>query len=136
LKPSLLEKDEGEGEMKPILLLLMSAVSASMGQVLFRKGVLVTGEVNFKTSILSELSKLVFNPVVFSGLILYFVGTVLWLIALSKTTLNFAYPFTALTFVLVMVSSKVIFLENIPTLRYFGVILIILGLLLSSAAKG
>lgn len=122
--------------MKPILLLLMSAVSASMGQVLFRKGVLVTGEVNFKTSILSELSKLVFNPVVFSGLILYFVGTVLWLIALSKTTLNFAYPFTALTFVLVMVSSKVIFLENIPTLRYFGVILIILGLLLSSAAKG
>jgi multidrug transporter EmrE-like cation transporter len=136
LKPSLLEKDEGEREMKPILLLLMSAVSASMGQVLFRKGVLVTGEVNFKTSILSELSKLVFNPVVFSGLILYFVGTVLWLIALSKTTLNFAYPFTALTFVLVMVSSKVIFLENIPTLRYFGVILIILGLLLSSAAKG
>jgi len=136
LKPSLLAKDEGEREMKPILLLLMSAVSASMGQVLFRKGVLVTGEVNFKTSILSELSKLVFNPVVFSGLILYFVGTVLWLIALSKTTLNFAYPFTALTFVLVMVSSKVIFLENIPTLRYFGVILIILGLLLSSAAKG
>jgi drug/metabolite transporter (DMT)-like permease len=122
--------------MKPILLLFMSAVSASMGQVLFRKGVLVTGEVNFRVSILSELIKLVFNPVVFSGLILYFVGTVLWLIALSKTTLNFAYPFTALTFVLVMVSSKVIFLENIPTLRYFGVILIILGLLLSSVAKG
>ena len=122
--------------MKPILLLLISAVSASMGQVLFKKGVLVSGEVTFKTSILSELIKLVFNPVVFSGLILYIVSTVLWLIALSKTTLNFAYPFTALTFVLVMVSSRVIFLENIPTLRYFGIILIILGLLLSSAAKG
>jgi drug/metabolite transporter (DMT)-like permease len=122
--------------MRSILLLLISAVSASVGQVLFKKGVLVTGEVNFKTSILSELIKLVFNPVVFAGLTLYFIGTVLWLIALSKTTLNFAYPFTALTFVLVMVSSRVIFLENIPTLRYFGIILIIVGLLVSSAAKG
>jgi multidrug transporter EmrE-like cation transporter len=123
-------------EMKPVLLLLISAVSASMGQVLFKKGVLVTGEVNFKTSIVGELIKLVFSPAIFSGLTLYFISTVLWLIALSKTTLNFAYPFTALTFVLVMVSSRVIFLENIPTLRYFGIILIIVGLLLSSAAKG
>ena len=87
--------------MKPIWLFLMSVVSASMGQVLFKKGVLMTGEVTIKTSILGELIKLVFNPVVFSGLALYIVSTVLWLIALSKTTLNFAYPFTALTFVLV-----------------------------------
>jgi drug/metabolite transporter (DMT)-like permease len=79
---------------------------------------------------------LVFNPVVFWGLVLYVVSTILWLAALSKTTLSFAYPFTALTFILVMLSSRVIFLESIPTLRYFGIVLIVLGILLSSIAKG
>ncbi len=118
--------------MKPMGLLLIAAVSASLGQVLFKKGVLMTGEVTLKTSVLGELIKLVFNPVVLSGLALYIVSTVLWLIALSKTTLNFAYPFTALTFVLVMLSARLVFFENIPPLRYIGVALICLGFFLSS----
>jgi len=121
--------------MKPILLLLMSTVSASIGQIFFKKGVLTLGEISFKSSISGELVKLIFHPIVFLGLIFYIISTVLWLIALSKTTLNFAYPFTILTFALVMLSSKFIFLENISTLRYFGIVLIILGILLSSVAK-
>jgi multidrug transporter EmrE-like cation transporter len=122
--------------MKPILLLLFSVFSASTGQVLFKKGVLMTGEVTLKNSVVGELLKLVFQPAVFSGLILYGVSTILWLLALSKTTLNFAYPFTALTFALVMLSSKVIFLEHIPTLRYFGIALICMGIFLSALADG
>lgn len=122
--------------MRPILLLLLSVASASTGQVLFKKGVLITGEVTLKSSVIGELLKLLFQPVVFSGLILYVISTVLWLIALSKTTLNFAYPFTALTFALVMLSSRFIFMESIPLLRYFGIGLIVLGVLLSSVAKG
>lgn len=122
--------------MRPVVLLLISIVSASAGQVLFKKGVLTTGEVTLKSSFFGELIKLVFNPFVFVGLVLYIGSTILWLIALSKTTLNFAYPFTALTFVLVMLSSRAIFLEDIPTLRYFGVLLIILGVVFSSLAKG
>jgi drug/metabolite transporter (DMT)-like permease len=122
--------------MRPVFLLLLSVASATMGQIFFKKGVLDIGEVTFKSSIMGELTKLILNPFVFSGLILYVVSAVLWLIALSKTTLNFAYPFTILTFALVMLSSRVIFLENIPTSRYFGIALICLGILLSSLAKG
>ena len=122
--------------MKPIVLLLLSVASASTGQVMFKKGLLMTGEVTLKSSVMGELLKMIFQPLVFSGLILYVISTILWLLALSKTTLSFAYPFTALTFILVMLSSRVIFLESIPTLRYFGIALIVLGILLSSVAKG
>ncbi len=122
--------------MKPIVLLLLSVASASLGQVLFKKGLLMTGEITLKTSVIGELLKMVFQPLVFSGLILYVISTILWLMALSKTTLNFAYPFTALTFILVMLSSRIVFLESIPTLRYFGIALIVAGILLSSVAKG
>lgn len=124
-----------ENKMKPVWLLLISAISASLGQILFKKGVLIAGEVTFKSSIIGELIKLIFNPIVFLGLIFYVVSTILWLIALSKATLNFVYPFTILTFALVMLSSKIIFLEHTPPLRYFGIGLIILGILLSSLAK-
>jgi drug/metabolite transporter (DMT)-like permease len=122
--------------MKPIVLLLLSVASASTGQVMFKKGLLMTGEITLKSSVMGELFKMIFQPLVFSGLILYVISTILWLLALSKTTLSFAYPFTALTFILVMLSSRVIFLESIPTLRYFGIALIVLGILLSSVAKG
>ena len=70
-----------------------------------------------------------FSPVILGGF------GILWLIALPKISLNFAYPFTAFTLALVMLSSRIIFLENIPTLRYFGIILIIVGVLFSSVAK-
>ena len=60
--------------MKPIWLLLISVISAVTGQVLFKKGVLVTGEITFKGSMMGELIKLIFNPLVFSGLILYVVS--------------------------------------------------------------
>jgi multidrug transporter EmrE-like cation transporter len=122
--------------MKPIVLLLLSVAGASLGQILFKKGVMLTGEVTFRGSLIAELIRLVFNPVVFSGLVLYVFSTILWLAALSKTTLSFAYPFTALTFILVMLSSRMVFLETIPSLRYLGIGLIVAGILVSSVARG
>mgnify|MGYP006270859977 CR=1 FL=1 len=94
----------------------------------------MTGEITLKGSWIGELLKLILNPFVFSGLVFYGVSTILWLIALSKATLSFVFPFTALIFVLVMLSARIVFLEPIPTLRYLGVLLICIGFLLSSLA--
>jgi drug/metabolite transporter (DMT)-like permease len=120
--------------MKPVWLLMISVGSATLGQIFFKKGVFMTGEITLKGSVIGELIKLVFNPLVFLGLVLYIISTIVWLIALSKTTLSFVYPFAALIFILVMLSARIVFLEPIPTLRYFGILLICLGFLLSSLA--
>ncbi|MGD0917731.1 MAG: multidrug resistance protein [Thermodesulfobacteriota bacterium] len=120
--------------MKPVLSLLIAVVLATLGQISLKKGVLVTGEVTLRGDLIKELFNLLFNPFVFLGLVFYVISVILWLSALSKTTLNFVYPFTALTFVLVMLSSRVIFLESTPPMRYVGVGLICLGFLISSLA--
>jgi len=117
-----------------VWLLLISVGSATLGQIFFKKGVFITGEISLKGSLIGELLKLVLNPFVFSGLVLYIISTIVWLIALSKTTLSFVFPFTALIFVLVMLSARIVFLEPIPTVRYFGIVFICLGFLLSSLA--
>jgi drug/metabolite transporter (DMT)-like permease len=67
-------------------------------------------------------------------LILYVISTIIWLIALSKTTLSFVYPFASLIFVLVMLSARFVFLEPVPTIRYVGIAVICVGFLLSSLA--
>jgi drug/metabolite transporter (DMT)-like permease len=120
--------------MKPVWLLLISVGSATLGQIFFKKGVFVTGEITLKGSIIGELIRLLLSPFVFSGLVLYVISTIVWLIALSKTNLSFVYPFSALIFVLVMLSARIIFLEPIPVLRYLGILLICFGFLLSSLA--
>jgi drug/metabolite transporter (DMT)-like permease len=120
--------------MKPVWLLLISVGSATLGQIFFKKGVFMTGEITLKGSVIGELIKLVFNPLVFFGLVLYIISTIVWLIALSKTTLSFVYPFAALIFILVMLSARIVFLESIPMMRYVGIGLICLGFLISSFA--
>jgi len=120
--------------MKTIFFLLTAVVSATLGQIFLRKGVLVTGEVTLRGALVKELFNLFSNPFVFLGLVFYVISVVFWLSALSKTSLSFVYPFTALTFVLVMLSSRFIFLESVPTLRYVGVGVICVGFLISSFA--
>jgi len=122
--------------MRPFFLLVLSVCAASAGQVLFKKGVLAMGAVTLGGGgALRALARLALDPWVASGLVLYVVSTVLWLVALSRTTLNYAYPFTALTFALVMLSSRVVFQESIPHLRYWGIGLIVAGVVVSSLAK-
>jgi len=123
-----------EKQMKPVWLLLISVGSATLGQIFFKKGVFVTGEITLKGSIIGELLRLLLSPFVFLGLVFYIISTIVWLIALSKTNLSFVYPFSALIFVLVMLSARIIFLEPIPVLRYIGILLICFGFLLSSLA--
>lgn len=120
--------------MKPVWLLLISVCSATMGQIFFKKGVFVTGEITLKGSVIGDLFTLVFNPFIFFGLIFYVISTILWLVALSKTSLSFVYPFTSLVFVLVMLSARFVFLESVPLLRYVGIGVICVGFLLSSLA--
>ena len=121
--------------MNSKLLLLMSVLFASIGQVLFKKGMSLAGALSFEGGILGILKTVmgvVFSPVVFIGLIFYALSTLLWLFALSKTTLNYAYPFTALTFILVMLASYFIFAETLPINRIIGVAVICIGVIITS----
>jgi drug/metabolite transporter (DMT)-like permease len=123
-----------EKSMKPAWLLLIAVCSATLGQIFFKKGVFMTGEITLKGSVIGELFMLVLNPFIFSGLVLYILSTIIWLIALSKTSLSFVYPFASLIFVLVMLSARFVFLEPVPPLRYVGIAVICVGFLLSSLA--
>lgn len=101
----------------PQLLLLVAAIFAAGGQVLFKQG--SAGLTSFAA---------VLNLPIALGLGLYAVGTLLWIAGLSRTTLSYAYPFTALTFVLVVGAAIVLFNERPSATEIAGIVIVLGGL--------
>lgn len=75
--------------------------------------------------------RLLFNPWVISSLAGAFLGMVTWMMALTKAELSYAYPFTSLTFVLILVASALLFDEAVTPTKLVGLGLIVAGIVVS-----
>ena len=73
------------------------------------------------------LFTVLFDPFVFSGLVATFVSGLCWMATMSKLEIGYAYPFTSLGFVLVVLLSALFFGESLNAWRIWGVILIVAG---------
>jgi multidrug transporter EmrE-like cation transporter len=76
----------------------------------------------------------VMNPWIVSGLASAFVAFLCWAGAVSKLPLSYAYPFTSLSFVLVVLLSATLFGEAVTPQRVAGLVLILVGLYVGSRA--
>ncbi len=96
------------------LLLLISVFTASFGQVFFKmSGARLT------------------SPLLYLGFILYGFSAFLWIYALKYLPLSRVYPFTFLTFALVLVLSYLIFGERLSPINFVGIALIVVGVYLT-----
>ena len=75
-----------------------------------------------------DILRLLLNPWVLSGLFAMFIGALAWMAALTRLDLSHAYPFTALTIVIVVIVGVVVFNEGFSWNRGIGVFLIVSGL--------
>jgi multidrug transporter EmrE-like cation transporter len=78
------------------------------------------------------LTNLLLDPWVLSALAGGFVAALAWMGALSKLDLSRAYPFTALSFAMVLLLSAIFFGESITGAKVVGVTLVIAGLIVST----
>ena len=116
--------------MNPVGLLLLSVVLASIGQLCLKAGVAPFADLSWTQ--LANLLKVLTSPLVIVGFVLYAGSSLAWLIALTRTRLSYAYPFTALTFIFVVLLSRFILKESISLTGAAGIALICLGFLLAS----
>lgn len=77
-----------------------------------------------------EILKLVTNKGLVCGILLYFVGAVFYLFALSSGELSFVYPIFASTFLFVLILSIFVLKEKTSWVRVVGVGLVVLGIVL------
>jgi len=72
------------------------------------------------------------NPYIIISLVLTFLSGLSWMIAMTKFDISYAYPFTTLGFVFIFVFSVILFNEPITWQKSIGLILIIIGIIISS----
>lgn len=67
------------------------------------------------------------NPFVFFGALCYALGLILWLAALSKLDVSYAYPLLSIAYVLTAVAAWLFLKESISVVRWAGIFLVIAG---------
>lgn len=126
-------------QMLPSLgLIAISIVTGVIGQTVIKMGVSKPGVSEHVSGVAGLIRMILRSPLVLLGLMLYGIGALSWIGALTQLDLSVAYPFLALNFVLVALSSRIFLGEHIPWLRWAGIAVICAGILLvaRSAAGG
>jgi len=125
-----LQRVEMKRQVMHYLWLILLSVSAGVaGQTAIKLGVSQPGAENAAASLVGLLGMIVRSPLVMLGLVLYGAGALAWIAVLTKLDLSVAYPFLALNFVLVALMSRLVLGESVPLLRWLGIAVICVGIL-------
>ncbi|MEZ4622828.1 MAG: hypothetical protein R2867_46030 [Caldilineaceae bacterium] len=111
-------------------LIALSISTGVAGQTVIKLGVSQPQAAGHASGILSLVGMILGSPWVLLGLTLYGIGAVAWIAVLSRLDLSLAYPLLALNFVLITLSSRVILGETVPPLRWLGMLVICVGIVL------
>lgn len=112
-------------KLSTILLLLLTVLGISCGQILFK-----LGAQGFNQS--EKIWKIFFSTPILVALFIYGVSTLLWIYLLSGVELSKAYPFFAMSFILVPMLSWLWFGESLDKFYFAGMACILTGVILTT----
>ncbi|MEK7398744.1 MAG: EamA family transporter [Candidatus Poribacteria bacterium] len=118
--------------MKDALLIVFSVTLAAIGQMLLKYGMIKVGRISSIESVPSKLLTAFINPFVLSGLFIFGISALSWLIVLSRVKLSIAYPMVSLGYAAVVILSWFIFKEPLKLVSLIGCATVILGVFLIS----
>ena len=110
-------------------LLLFSVIFAVSGQFLLKAGALKLGQVT-STNALSHILSIAVTPELVLGLLCYAIGSLTYILLLTRVDLSVAGPAVALSYVFSVLVGTFVFHESLPSTRLFGVGCIVCGVLL------
>ena len=119
--------------MKSFLLVIVAPVVGTIGQMFLKLGMRQIGNITLlelKNNTLQLILSIISNPWILIAIPIYTGGFILWLIILSKFNLSFAYPFLALSFIMVPLVSSLILGEYISLVRWAGFLVIFSGVVI------
>ena len=119
--------------LQSFLLVVISVTLSAFGQTAFKIGV---ERVPFApdSSVTDKVLGFAASPHIIGGLLFYGVGTLFWLFALRTLDLSLAYPFVAISFIVVFLIGIFGLGEPFNATRLAGLLIITLGLVVMARA--
>jgi multidrug transporter EmrE-like cation transporter len=117
---------------KAIILILFSVGIGTIGQLCIKGAMLRVGPVSFGSvlEIIHGGWQIIQQPLIGVAIPLYAIGFLVWAAALSHLELSFAYPLLAIGYLINPLAAMLVYNEQIPTLRWIGIAVIIVGIIL------
>lgn len=113
-------------QLHAIPYILAGVILNALAQIPLKKGLQAAGGLSLSHGLMPVF--LVFlQPWVLLGIACYVVSLAVWLAALSKADVGFAYPFLALGFLANALLARWILGEGIPPMRWVALALIVAG---------
>ncbi|MBI2309932.1 EamA family transporter [Candidatus Collierbacteria bacterium] len=113
-----------------VILILIPVTAAAIGQMILKIGMTQVGEIKFSDGLINVLWKTFSNLYVLGGLAFFGANALLWLVVLSREKLSFAYPMVAFAYIVTILLAKFVLHEDIPLLRWAGLAVIVVGILM------
>lgn len=132
LKSTSVAQDEtkitSSANVQSIGMVLTSVAFGAVGQLTLKAGMnnLVQSYGKLQLS-LDTLLHMATNPLLIVGIAIFGISTLLWLFALAKADLSFAYPFLSLTYLAVLIGGAFLFGDKVTLPRVLGFATIIAG---------
>jgi undecaprenyl phosphate-alpha-L-ara4N flippase subunit ArnE len=123
------------------VLIVLSVGLAISGQLCLRRGMEpVKRETGLEMKDLVKkpvtfVQKVIFRPLVFLGLLLFVASAMFWLVVLADIPLGIAYPFVALTYIIVLLYDWRFETYHINVWNWLGVAAIVIGVFMISAGR-
>jgi len=118
--------------LRAYLYIALTLLLTVYGQLVIKWRVNLSVAVNHEiSSPLQHVVVLLLDPYVLSGLFTAFIASCTWMLALSRMELSRAYPYMAMSFVLVPIASGLLLSEAVAGKTFLGAVLIIVGIAVS-----
>ncbi|PYU94772.1 MAG: hypothetical protein DMG08_06715 [Acidobacteria bacterium] len=124
--------------LRVVIAMTVAAGSAAVGQILVRLGMQQVGSLEHygPMELLPYFWQALRNPYVIIGTVLNAVFYFLFLAALSWTEVTVALPMTAIEYGFAALLAVLILKEQVPAGRWFGIALVMMGVILISKTGG
>lgn len=105
----------------------------AVAQLALKQGMRQVGHFEFTPTVLWDMSfRIAFNPYVVFGIFCYVVSLVVWLLALSRADVSFAYPMMSVGYIITAIAALYFFGEALTLARLGGIALIMAGVYMIS----
>lgn len=112
-------------------LILLGVILNTSAQLFLKAGMSQIGHFDFTLANALPIGlKVASNPPILSGLFLYVVSVMVWLLVLSRVQVSFAYPMVSIGYILNAIAAYYVFGEPLTSLRVLGIFIIIGGVYL------
>ncbi|GAA4711551.1 EamA family transporter [Brevibacillus fulvus] len=115
---------------KSLLLILLSVLLGAGGQVAMKWGTMQVKAL--QSGVLHQLLQYLLHWSVLLGLCLYALSALVWILAIAKVDLTYAYPMVACGYVVVFLLSYWLFQEPVSWQRAIGLAVVVVGVLIIS----